>query len=135
MLVVQPGDLVEDLGPVGTVYTGNGRLQTSIGTIITFSGSPQNETKTAAQHLDGAGFPANFIIQATATGIGELCWRATPDGAFCANWVLAPASTRLDFVDITPLVVAVPEPETYALMLAGLFGVVARRHHLKATRA
>jgi hypothetical protein len=65
----------------------------------------------------------------TPTGLTEFCTAEMVATGFCGNTISTYVSAAIDLhsVAVTPITAAVPEPGTWALMLAGLGLVGAMR--------
>lgn len=78
-----------------------------------------------------------LTVSGMAGGLGALSYRLVErhDGGWTSDWV-APSDLRMQFDGATLTVAAVPEPETWAMMIAGL-GLLAwrGRARLAAARA
>lgn len=114
------------LGPAGTpIFSTGSRFSTSTGPDEIFNG-PDSFTRVVMHQVNGL-FPETIQGQLRVRQMPEYCDMFLPSGA-CHKFVSLPVALTLDSITITPVVVSVPEPETFALMLGGLALLWRRRH-------
>ena len=77
------------------------------------------------------GADSNWFASSRADQFFSTTWSNLAAGTYSLNFAVAGGSLKVD--DVTIAVTAVPEPETYAMMLAGLglIGAMARRRKAK----
>ena len=114
----------ERLAP-GTVIAGTGSFATSTGGAATFD--YLHTVAVVTDHLIGSA-PFSFQSSLNASHASYLDCTFLVPGISCSTFGLRQVygSLTLNSVTITPTVFAVPEPETYALMLGGLALLWAR---------
>ncbi|CAG0957752.1 hypothetical protein GEOBC_00552 [Geobacteraceae bacterium] len=123
-----------DLGPIGTVISGNGRFERAYdlspyGATESFAvpgeypGMSQYfESRTIVDTIVGSTFPTWVSGTAITEGYWEFCV-----GPGCEALVVLPADLALASITITPTLVAVPEPSMYIYLMAGLLFIVVAR--------
>ena len=81
--------------------------------------------------LNNPGADSNWFASSRADQFFSTTWSNLAAGTYSLNFAVAGGSLKVD--DVTIAVTAVPEPETYAMMLAGLglIGAMARRRKAK----
>jgi hypothetical protein len=86
---------------------------------------------TALVLANNPGADSNWLASSRADQFFSTTWSNLAAGTYSLNFAVAGGSLKIDDVRIS--VTAVPEPETYAMMLAGLglIGAIARRRRAK----
>jgi hypothetical protein len=139
-----------NIGALGNTYTNTVDVQGTFDDTYTFSlpgsfsgvtggylgfdfdGSGLNTFLTVGQGTPGAGLMVSLPINTTMGGVDVASYQSTfsltPGGSY---WFKLSGSG--DLASYTVTLAPVPEPETYALLLAGLglMGAVARRRQSK----
>lgn len=126
--VVQPeDDALTGTYPPGTV------LYTSGAAIFTNTGVQESYTRSGAysfsQHVAGPQIAGDGYLEVSLVAYGGMARCTVLDLSLCGivgqqeHWSYAWSTILLNSVKITPDVVAIPEPSTYAMLLMGMLAV------------
>jgi hypothetical protein len=128
--VVQGNETGVDFGPLqpGDTWFSSADFETSSGEGAHFVGTGEHGVLT--HHVIGDQFNASFLL--VAHGLAEFCI-PSPDPFVCSAIISVPTTLGPLTISITPTIVAVPEPQTNALLAIGLAALVASVRRMRAS--
>jgi len=128
--VIQGNEIGVDFGSLqpGDTWFSSADFAASSGAGIHFEGTGEHGQLT--HHVIGDQFNASFSL--TAYGLAEFC--IPSNDPFVCNAIISVATTLGPLtILVTPTVVAVPEPQTYALLAIGLAALMASVRRMRLT--